>query len=126
MSTLPPTKHKIIFGDSRDMHLIPDGSVQLIVTSPPYWQLKDYGSDNQVGFNQSYEEYINHLNLVWKESYRVLEDGCRMCINIGDQFARSVYYGRCQSIKILKMKFKNYPTFLMIPINWTKRLTRKN
>lgn len=35
------TQHKIVFGDSRDMHLIPDKSVQLIVTSPPYWQLKD-------------------------------------------------------------------------------------
>ena len=58
------TEHKIVFGDSRRMSMIPDKSVQLIITSPPYWQLKDYGSSNQIGINDSYEEYINHLNLV--------------------------------------------------------------
>lgn len=94
------TNHKVIFGDSRKMKQIPDKSVQLIVTSPPYWQLKDYGSEDQIGFNDSYEEYINNLNLVWKECYRVLSDGCRLCINIGDQFARSVYYGRYKVIPI--------------------------
>ena len=94
------TKHKIVIGDSRKLNKIPDKSVQLIITSPPYWQLKDYGTENQIGFNDSYEEYINNLNLVWKECYRVLSDGCRMCINIGDQFARSVYYGRYKVIPI--------------------------
>lgn len=94
------TTHKVIFGDSRSMNKIPDKSVQLIITSPPYWQLKDYGSDNQIGFNDSYENYINNLNLVWQECNRVLSDGCRLCINIGDQFARSVYYGRYKVIPI--------------------------
>jgi len=79
---------------------IPDKSVHLIITSPPYWQLKDYGAENQIGFNDSYESYINHLNLVWNESFRVLHDGCRLCINVGDQFARSVYYGRYKVIPI--------------------------
>lgn len=94
------TEHKIVFGDSRSLNQIKDKSVQLIITSPPYWQLKDYGSDNQIGFNDSYEEYINNLNLVWSECNRVLVDGCRLCINIGDQFARSVYYGRYKVIPI--------------------------
>lgn len=94
------TNHKIIFGDSRSLNKIKDKSVQLIITSPPYWQLKDYGTDNQIGFNDSYEDYINNLNLVWSECYRVLADGCRLCINIGDQFARSVYYGRYKVIPI--------------------------
>lgn len=94
------TEHKIIFGDSRSLNQIKDKSVQLIITSPPYWQLKDYGTEAQIGFNDSYEEYINNLNLVWKECYRVLSDGCRLCINIGDQFARSVYYGRYKVIPI--------------------------
>lgn len=94
------TEHKIIFGDSRSLNQIKDKSVQLIITSPPYWQLKDYGTENQIGFNDSYEEYINNLNLVWKECNRVLCDGCRLCINIGDQFARSVYYGRYKVIPI--------------------------
>lgn len=94
------TEHKIVFGDSRSLNEIKDKSVQLIVTSPPYWQLKDYGTEDQIGFNDSYEEYINNLNLVWKECNRILADGCRLCINIGDQFARSVYYGRYKVIPI--------------------------
>lgn len=94
------TKHTIINGDSRKMDELEDKSVHLIITSPPYWQLKDYGNDNQIGFNDTYEQYINNLNLVWKECYRVLHDGCRLCINIGDQFARSVYYGRYKVIPI--------------------------
>jgi len=94
------TEHKIVLGDSRQLNLIPDKSVQLIVTSPPYWQLKDYGTDEQIGFKDNYEDYINNLNLVWKECCRVLSDGCRLCVNIGDQFARSVYYGRYKVIPI--------------------------
>ncbi len=85
------TWHKIIIGDSRRMKEILDESVHLVVTSPPDWQLKDYGNGKQIGFNDTYEEYINHLNLVWEECRRVLHPGCRLCINVGDQFARSVY-----------------------------------
>jgi site-specific DNA-methyltransferase (adenine-specific) len=90
----------IIIGDSRWMGELRDESVHLIITSPPYWQLKDYGNGGQIGFNDSYEDYINNLNLVWKECYRVLHKGCRLCVNIGDQFARSVYYGRYKVIPI--------------------------
>jgi len=94
------TNHKIIIGDSRCMKEIRDKSVHLVITSPPYWQLKDYGNGNQIGYNDTYEEYINNLNLVWSECHRILHDGCRLCINIGDQFARSVYYGRYKIIPI--------------------------
>lgn len=94
------TKHLIINGDSRAMIEVPDNSVHLIITSPPYWQLKDYGTKNQIGFHDNYENYINNLNLVWKECHRILHNGCRLCINIGDQFARSVYYGRYKVIPI--------------------------
>lgn len=98
--SMSPTKHKITIGDSRNMAELQDKSIHLVITSPPYWQLKDYGSPDQIGFNDSYENYINNLNLVWKECFRVLNDGCRLCINIGDQFARSVYYGRYKIIPI--------------------------
>ena len=94
------TTHTLVSGDSRNLSLIPDKSVHLIVTSPPYWQLKDYGDDRQIGFHDSYENYINNLNIVWSECNRILHDGCRLCINIGDQFARSVYYGRYKVIPI--------------------------
>jgi len=95
-----PTLHRIILGDARDMGEVGDESIHLVVTSPPYWQLKDYGGDGQLGYNDSYEDYINNLNLVWDECYRVLHKGCRLCVNIGDQFARAVYYGRYKVIPI--------------------------
>jgi site-specific DNA-methyltransferase (adenine-specific) len=57
------TTHRIINGDCRDMSAVADDSVSLIVTSPPYWQLKDYGVSNQIGFDDDYETYINNLNL---------------------------------------------------------------
>jgi len=82
------------------MNLVTDESVHLIITSPPYWQLKDYGTSDQIGYHETYESYINNLSLVWKECHRVLHSGCRLCINIGDQFARSVYYGRHKVIPI--------------------------
>jgi len=94
------TTHRVFIGDSRHMSRIEDKSVHLIITSPPYWQLKDYGMPGQIGFNDTYEDYINHLNLVWKECCRILHEGCRLCVNIGDQFARSVYYGRYKVIPI--------------------------
>ncbi len=94
------TKHTIYLGDSRSMAEVAEGSVHLIVTSPPYWQLKDYGNPEQIGYGQTYEEYINHLNLVWAQCVRVLHPGCRLCINVGDQFARSVYYGRYKVVPI--------------------------
>ncbi|MDR3140844.1 MAG: thermonuclease family protein [Tannerellaceae bacterium] len=120
------TKHTIINGDSRQMNELADKSVHLIVTSPPYWQLKDYGADKQIGFNDSYESYINNLNLVWAECFRVLHDGCRLCVNIGDQFARSVYYGRYKVIPIHAeiIKFCEIAGFdFMGQIIWQKSTT---
>jgi len=120
------THHKIINGDSRNMTELPDNSVNLVITSPPYWQLKDYGSDNQIGFHDSYESYINNLNLVWKECYRALSNGCRLCINIGDQFARVVYYGRYKVIPIREeiIKFcENIGFDYMGAIIWQKVTT---
>ena len=120
------TKHTLINGDSRNMCLMPDKSVHLIVTSPPYWQLKDYGTDDQIGFNESYETYINNLNLVWSECNRILKDGCRLCINIGDQFARAVYYGRYKVIPIRTEIIRFCETLgldYMGAVIWQKQLT---
>ena len=90
----------IHFADSRQMPELEDASVHLVITSPPYWQLKDYGAEAQIGYHDTYEEYIADLNQVWSECERVLAPGCKMCINIGDQFARAAYYGRYKIIPI--------------------------
>ncbi len=99
-ATEAETNHQIVVADARWMSELTPESVHLVVTSPPYWQLKDYGHMGQIGFDDTYEEYINNLNLVWDECYRVLHPGCRLCVNVGDQFARSVYYGRYKVIPI--------------------------
>lgn len=103
-----------------------DRSVHLALTSPPYWQLKDYGTSEQIGYNEDYESYINNLNLVWQECYRVLDNGCRLCVNIGDQFARSVYYGRYKVIPIRTeiIKFcENIGFDYMGAVIWQKKTT---
>lgn len=91
---------KIIIGDSRKLLEVESESVGLVITSPPYWHIKDYGVPNQIGYGQSLHEYLRDLYRVWKECYRVLEPGRRLCINIGDQFARSVVYGRYKIIPL--------------------------
>ncbi len=88
------TEHTIYFQDSRDLSTIPDNSVHLIITSPPYWDRKDYGHENQIGYNQSYEEYLNAIESVLFECYRVLHPGCKICINIGDYYCSTKDYGR--------------------------------
>lgn len=120
------TNHTIIQGDSRHMVELSDRSVHLALTSPPYWQLKDYGTSEQIGYNEDYESYINNLNLVWQECYRVLDNGCRLCVNIGDQFARSVYYGRYKVIPIRTeiIKFcENIGFDYMGAVIWQKKTT---
>ena len=77
------TKHTVIIGDSRRVKLKRE-SVHLMVTSPPYFNIKDYGTSDQIGYNDSYEEYITNLDLVWKNCYRALHPGCKICVNIDD------------------------------------------
>jgi modification methylase len=74
---------KIFFKNSTDMSEIPSSSVNLIVTSPPYWTLKDYENEDQIGLgSSSYEYYLSELNKVWKECIRVLAPDGKICINI--------------------------------------------
>ena len=93
-------KTKIIIGDSRKMTEVEDNTIGLVVTSPPYWNIKDYEIEGQVGYGQTLHEYLKDLYGVWKECYRVLKPGRRFCLNIGDQFARSIIYGRYKVIPL--------------------------
>ncbi|PXF53951.1 MAG: DNA methylase N-4 [Candidatus Methanophagaceae archaeon] len=94
------TKAKIIIGDSRQMKEVKNEEIDLIITSPPYWHIKDYGIPGQIGYGQTLHEYLKDLYYVWRECYRVLREGGRFCLNIGDQFARSIIYGRYKVIPI--------------------------
>ncbi len=95
-----PLHAKIYQADSRSMAELRDESIDLIVTSPPYWHLKDYGVEGQIGYGQDLHDYLRGLFAVWQEAYRVLRAGRRLCINIGDQFARAVIYGRYKVIPL--------------------------
>jgi site-specific DNA-methyltransferase (adenine-specific) len=71
------------------MKEVEDETVHLIVTSPPYWNIKDYGNPRQIGYNDTLNEYIKKLGKVWDECVRVLHKGCRLCINVGDVYLRA-------------------------------------
>lgn len=88
------TTHTAYIADAREMPELADRSVHLVVTSPPYWCIKDYDHPDQIGNGQSYEDYLADLGRVFAECARVLHDGCRMAINIGDQFLRATEHGR--------------------------------
>ncbi len=85
----PDTEHRIYFKDSRKMKEVKDGEVHLVVTSPPYWSIKDYGNPKQIGYHDSLTSYMHKLGKVWSECIRALAPGCRLCINIGDQYLRA-------------------------------------
>jgi DNA modification methylase len=91
---------RVIIGDSRQMREVKEEEIDLIVTSPPYWHIKDYGVPGQIGYGQTLHEYLKNLYCVWEECYRVLRKGGRFCLNIGDQFARSIIYGHYKVIPI--------------------------
>lgn len=78
---LENNSHEVFFDTSEHMKHIENDSIDLIVTSPPYWDIKNYFKDGQIG-KESYETYLNRLALVWRECYRVLKDTSSMWINI--------------------------------------------
>lgn len=89
MAAWPPpfhrTHHRLHLGDARDLSWIPDESVHLVVTSPPYWTLKEYAAHpQQMGAIESYEGFLKELDRAWAECARVLVPGGRICCVVGD------------------------------------------
>jgi site-specific DNA-methyltransferase (adenine-specific) len=89
------TTHKLINGDARDLSFIPDESVHLVVTSPPYWNLKKYNENpNQMGHIQDYEAFLADLRKVWTHVLRVLVPGGRLVCVVGDVCVARRRFGR--------------------------------
>lgn len=79
------TRHHLRLGDARNLDFIPSESVHLVVTSPPYWTLKEYRSTSgQMGHIEDYETFLDELDKVWSECMRVLVPGGRICCVVGD------------------------------------------
>ncbi|MDR1853325.1 MAG: site-specific DNA-methyltransferase [Azoarcus sp.] len=82
---LIPTRHRLFNADARHLDFIPARSVHLVVTSPPYWTLKDYREHpGQLGHVGDYETFLRELDRVWAECFRVLVPGGRLVCVVGD------------------------------------------
>lgn len=93
--TQTTTIQRLINGDARDLSYLPDESVHLVVTSPPYWNLKRYNDGpNQMGHIDDYEMFLEELNKVWCDVYRVLVPGGRMVCVVGDVCVSRRNFGR--------------------------------
>lgn len=92
---MPATTHRLVNGDARNLAFIPDNSVHLVVTSPPYWNLKRYNDNpDQLGHIEEYESFLKELEKVWKHVFRVLIPGGRLVCVVGDVCVARRNFGR--------------------------------
>lgn len=90
-----PVSVQLRLGDARDLSWLPDDSVHLAVTSPPYWTLKRYNErSGQLGHVADYEEFLDELDQVWRHAYRVLVPGGRLVCVVGDVCLSRREHGR--------------------------------
>jgi modification methylase len=89
------TTHRLINGDARDLHFLPDESVHLVITSPPYWNLKRYNEHpGQLGHIDEYESFLGELAKVWAHVHRILVPGGRLVCVVGDVCVARRRFGR--------------------------------
>jgi len=80
-----PTAHEMRLADARELDFLPTGSVHLVLTSPPYWTLKQYNEgDAQLGSVAHYEDFLAEIDRVWSHCYRALVPGGRLVCVVGD------------------------------------------
>ncbi len=126
------TRHAVILGDARDLRTIPNESVHLVVTSPPYFNLKPYASDaggRQLGRIDDYEVFLNELDRVWRECERVLVPGGRICCVIGDILIPRRADGRHRVLPLpsdIQVRSRNIGLDNLTPILWFKIGNRTN
>lgn len=93
-----PSHHDLYLGDARDLSMLEEESVELVVTSPPYFDIKNYengtGGDDQLGDIEEYERFNEEIDKVWRECYEKLVPGGRMCVVVGDVLRSRSDYGR--------------------------------
>ncbi len=118
------TQHLIYQGDSREMRFLPDRSVHLVVTSPPYGNLKRYEEHpNQLGHIDDYEEFLDELDKVWSECARVLVPGGRICCVVGDICVSRRKGGRHYVLPLsadIQVRARSFGLDALTPIRWLK------
>ena len=96
---------EVLVGDNREtLKALPDKCVQTVVTSPPYWALRDYGNDDQIGLEQTPDEFIEQLCLVFDQVWRVLKDDGTIWVNLGDSYSAQRWSGSGKGQAINKYK----------------------
>jgi DNA modification methylase len=125
------TRHQLILGDARNLSFIPSKSVHLVVTSPPYFNLKPYVSDadgRQLGRIDDYETFLDELDHVWRECARVLVPGGRVCCVIGDILIPRRADGRHRVLPLpsdIQVRSRKHGLDNLTPILWFKIGNRK-
>jgi modification methylase len=118
------TRHALALGDARDLSAILDGSIHLVVTSPPYWTLKDYPQTNgQLGALEDYTSFLNELDKVWRECHRVLVPGGRICCVVGDVCLPRRKLGRHLVMPLhadIQVRARSLGLDVLTPIIWHK------
>jgi DNA modification methylase len=119
------TTHRLHQGDARDLSWIPDASVHLVVTSPPYWTLKEYaaGNPDQMGHFDDYEHFLAELDRAWKECARVLVGGGRICCIVGDVCIPRKRGGRHYLVPLhadIQVRARKLGLDCLMPILWHK------
>src|SRR6266478_5492358 len=126
------TRDEMILGDARDLSFIPSESVHLVVTSPPYFNLKPYASDadgHQLGRIDDYEAFLDELDHVWRECARVLVPGGRVCCVIGDILIPRRADGRHRVLPLpsdIQVRSRKNRLDNLTPILWFKIGNRTN
>ena len=90
-NTLSVDNQTVIFDSSENISEY-NVEADLVVTSPPYWNLKDYGHENQIGYDEAYEQYLDRLQKVWDQCYKNTSDDAIMVVNIGDRRKEKTFY----------------------------------
>lgn len=118
------TTHHAGLGDARELGFIPDNSVHLIVTSPPYWVLKQYNAhQHQLGAIADYTAFLHELDRVWGHCYRVLVPGGRVCCVVGDVCLARKQAGRHQVVPLhadIQVRARQIGFENLTPILWHK------